>query len=42
MCHNAGRNPAMETTQMNATTKNTIENGKPFGEDYWFVKFKYD
>ena len=25
MCHNAGRNPATETTKMNTTTKNTIE-----------------
>ena len=31
MCHNAGRNPATETTKMNATTKNTIEIAKALG-----------
>ena len=38
MCHNAGRNPATETTNMNATTKSTIEMAKMLGRRGFAVR----
>ena len=37
MCHNAGRNPATETTNMNATTKTTLDLAKTLAKSGFHI-----